>query len=45
MDISAVGSFLCDESAVFNVIIKKDFVQRTLYSTYKVIQEEMPIFW
>jgi hypothetical protein len=45
MDISAAASFPCDESATFNEIIKKDSVPRTTSSTYRMIQEEMSIFW
>jgi len=45
IDISAVARFLCSESATFNEIMKKDSVPRTPSSIYRVIQEEMSIFW
>lgn len=45
MDISEAARFLCGESATFNETIKKDSVPRTPYSIYRVIQEEMSIFW
>jgi hypothetical protein len=45
MEVSAVASFLRDESTVFNELIKKDSLPRTPSSTYRVIQEEMSIFW
>lgn len=45
MDISAAASFLCDESTTFNGIIKKDSAPRMPSSTYRVILEEMSIFW
>jgi hypothetical protein len=45
MDISAAAGFLCDESAMFNEIIKKDSLVWRPSSTYRVIQEEISIFW
>lgn len=45
MDIWEAARFLCGESVMFNETVKKDSVARTPSSIYRVIQEEMSIFW